>query len=148
MYVRAVAAAVTVTAAIVSAAVRRPAPEQAASADAFVNTISVQTHIGYPGIYQTKWDEVRFRLLDLGVRHIRERMYENATVVQRTRDLAANGVRLTAGCWPKDSDYTHAAHCLTQADAYGVETIEAFDGWNEVDGQPVTLWPTKYRQWQ
>jgi hypothetical protein len=79
-----------------------PAPTTgvlALAADSFVGSFSVQTHLGYSGgVYDTKWASViRPRLLELGIRHVRERMGTNATVVARFQDLAANGVKLTAG---------------------------------------------------
>jgi hypothetical protein len=123
--------------------------EPAALADDFINTMSVQTHLGYTGgVYDTKWSTViRPRLLELGIRHIRERMFTTSVVIQRTRDLAANGITLTAGCWPKNGVMTDASHCLAMAAAYGPETIDAFDGWNEVDNTG-TGWATNWAKWQ
>jgi hypothetical protein len=123
--------------------------EPAALADDFINTMSVQTHLGYTGgVYDTKWSTViRPRLLELGIRHIRERMFTTSVVIQRTRDLAANGVTLTAGCWPKNGVMTDASHCIAMANAYGTETIDAFDGWNEVDNTG-TGWATNWAKWQ
>jgi hypothetical protein len=123
--------------------------EPAALADDFINTMSVQTHLGYTGgVYDTKWSSViRPRLLELGIRHIRERMFTTAVVIQRTRDLAANGITLTAGCWPKNGVMTDASHCIAMANAYGTQTIDAFDGWNEVDNTG-TGWATNWAKWQ
>lgn len=122
----------------------------ALAADSFVGSMSVQTHLGYlGGVYDQQWPTVKARLLELGIRHIRERMVNNATVVNRTRDLAANGIRLTAGCWPENGVYTDAGHCLTMATAYGPGVIDAFDGWNEVDGGKVgTNWAPAWVAWQ
>ena len=123
--------------------------EPAALADDFVNTMSVQTHLGYTGgVYDTKWSTIiRPRLLELGIRHIRERMVTSSVVVQRTRDLGANGIALTAGCWPKNGVMTDASHCIAMANAYGTQTIDAFDGWNEVDNTG-TGWATNWAKWQ
>jgi hypothetical protein len=123
--------------------------EPAVLADDFVNTMSVQTHLGYTGgVYDTKWSTIiRPRLLELGVRHIRERMVTSSVVVQRTRDLAANGIALTAGCWPKNGVMTDASHCIAMANAYGTQTIDAFDGWNEVDNTG-TGWATNWVKWE
>jgi hypothetical protein len=123
--------------------------EPAALADDFINTMSVQTHLGYTGgVYDTKWSTViRPRLLELGIRHIRERMFTTSVVIQRTRDLAANGITLTAGCWPKNGVMTDASHCIAMANAYGTQAIDAFDGWNEVDNTG-TGWATNWTKWQ
>jgi hypothetical protein len=123
--------------------------EPAALADAFINTMSVQTHLGYTGgVYDTKWSTIiRPRLLELGIRHIRERMFTTSMVIQRTQDLAANGITLTAGCWPKNGVMTDASHCIAMANAYGTQTIDAFDGWNEVDNTG-TGWATNWVKWQ
>lgn len=123
----------------------------AVAADSFVRSLSVQTHLGYTGgVYDTQWPMVRARLLELGVRHIRERVFNSTTVVSRTKDLAANGITLTAGCWPRQVngafDLTSAAHCLTWANLYGPAAIDAFDGWNEVENQPG--WPGNWYAWQ
>jgi hypothetical protein len=125
--------------------------EQARMADSVVASMSVQTHIGYGGsVYDTKWASViRPRLLELGVRHIRERMFSDATTIARTQDLAANGIKLTAGCWPQGTAYDDASNCITQANGYGSATIDAFDGWNEVNGQGLgSTWTDKWIRWQ
>jgi hypothetical protein len=123
--------------------------EPAALADAFINTMSVQTHLGYTGgVYDSKWSTIiRPRLLELGIRHIRERMFTSSVVIQRTQDLAANGITLTAGCWPKNGVMTDASHCIAMANAYGTRTIDAFDGWNEVDNTG-TGWATNWAKWE
>lgn len=125
-----------------------PVTSAQSSADSFVSSASVQTHLGYSGgVYDTQWSTViRPRLLELGVRHIRERMGTNATVIARTKDLAANGIKLTAGCWA-DGDYTDASQCVAKANAYGPETIDAFDGQNEME-QLGTGWEVKFTNWQ
>jgi hypothetical protein len=125
----------------------RPAP-----ADSFVGIFSVQTHLlSTGGVYGTGWETIiRPRLLELGVRHIRERMNgASATVVGRWRDLAANGITLTAGCWPQGTNYSDARHCVTTANQIGPAAIDAFDGWNEVDGGKVgAAWPAAWVAWQ
>src|SRR4030095_9591155 len=79
---------------------------QASAADKFVNSMAVGTKIGYnTGIYYTAWSSIiRPRLLELGIRHIRERMYKSSTAVARVKDLNANGgITLMGGCWPENS---------------------------------------------
>jgi hypothetical protein len=135
--------------AMAMSALASAAGQSSSMADAFVETISVQTHLGYNNVYQSGWGGiVRPRLLDLGVRHIRERMGTNSTVNSRFKDLASNGIKLTAGCWPVNGNYTNASNCISQANALGPSVIDALDGWNEVDGRAGTNWPTAWVQWQ
>jgi hypothetical protein len=74
-------------------------------------------------------------------------MGTNATVIARFQDLAANGVKLTAGCWAENGDYSNAAQCLAKANALGPAVIDAFDGQNEME-QLGTGWQTKFAAWQ
>jgi hypothetical protein len=128
-----------------------PTGTQASMADALVETMSVQLHLNYTGsIYQTGWtDIVRPALLDLGIRYVRERMGTDPTIVDRFKDLAANGIRMTAGCWPEGTNYTDASHIITRANAHGTAVVSAFDGWNEVDGQSTSgSWSAAWVAWQ
>jgi hypothetical protein len=125
-----------------------PSGELAVHADRFVDAISVQTHLGHQSIYSTSWSTiVRPRLLELGIRHVRERMFDSETVQSRMKELAANGIKLTAGCWPIGTNYSNASHCVARANAYGANTIDAFDGWNEVDNKG-SNWPAAWTAWQ
>ena len=121
--------------------------EQAAQSDSFVSTISVQTHLTYPS-YQNWTGIVRPRLLELGVHHVREKMPTDATAVSRLQDLAANGVRLTGGCWPVGTNYANASHCIAAANGLGTGVVDAFDGWNEVEGKVATDWPSAWVAWE
>ena len=122
---------------------------QAAQADSFVGSISVQLHLGQGGIYDQFTTIVKPRLLELGVRHIRERMFNDAGTQAQQQDLAANGIKMTAGCWPISNNTSNASHCLSYANAYGTGVIDAFDGWNEVDGQGgLSDWKTSWVNWQ
>ncbi len=126
----------------------QPQPDtgvQAVPADSFVGSMSVQTHLTYAS-YSGAWATVKARLLELGIRHVREQMFDNATAQSRMRELAAAGIRLTAGCWPVNGNTSSAAHCITRANAYGTGTIDAFDGWNEVDNK--AGWPGNWYAWQ
>lgn len=120
--------------------------EQAFSADDFVGSISVQTHLDYPS-YSNWSGIVKPRLLELGVRHIRQKMV--TAEASKFQDLASHGIKLTAGCWPSGSNYSDASHCISDANAIGQNVIDAFDGWNEVDGGKVgTSWPGPWVQWE
>jgi hypothetical protein len=122
--------------------------EQAVWADSFVNSISVQTHLRYTNIYSSGWSSIiKPRLLELGVRHIRDGSIASSSVISRYRDLAANGIKLTAGCMPVGTNWSNVSHCLTQFNAIGPTVIEAVEGANEVDTKGGD-WITKWTQWQ
>jgi hypothetical protein len=125
-----------------------PVGVQAAWSDDFVNSFSVQLHLGQGGIYDQFTTIVKPRLLELGVRHIRERMFNDAGTQAQQQDLAANGIQMTAGCWPINGNTADASHCLAYANAYGTGVIDALDGWNEVDGQGLADWKTSWVAWQ
>jgi hypothetical protein len=130
------------------AAVQDTIGVQAAAADALVRTLSVQLHLGQGGIYDQFASIVKPRVLELGVRHVRERMFDQTDTQAQQQELAAAGIKLTAGCWPEGTDYADASHCIAMANAYGTGTIDAFDGWNEVNGKPIADWESAWVQWQ
>lgn len=69
------------------------APVGAQMSDAFVESAGICTHLSYTDKpYYTQWPTVRQRLLDLGVRHIRDGE-ATADFVSKIKDLANNGVR-------------------------------------------------------
>jgi hypothetical protein len=60
----------------------------------FVNSIGVNTHFGYRDSQYHLYDEVlKPRLLELGVKHIRDGTY-NADVVEKYKDVGTYGVKL------------------------------------------------------
>ncbi len=72
--------------------------EDAQSASAFTDSVGVNTHLGYDeSPYARNWPMVRDRLVELGVRHIRDASHRDGTrlgdVVPRYKELAALGVR-------------------------------------------------------
>ncbi len=74
------------------------APTSARSAGAFTESVGVNTHLGYDGtVYDRGWPVVRDRLVELGVRHVRDSSYREGTklddVVPRFNELAGLGVR-------------------------------------------------------
>jgi hypothetical protein len=123
---------------------------QAGSADGLVETVSIQMKLDGNDTYLSKWSTVtRPRLLELGVRHIRGRLNSTPGTISKYQDLAANGIKLTAGCWPQNDNYSDASHCIAQANAIGPAVIDAFDGWNEVDGGKAgNDWPLDWVKWE
>jgi len=72
-------------------------PTSARSAGSFTESVGVNTHLGYNDtVYWRNWPMVRDRLVELGVRHVRDTSYREGTkldVVQRYNELADLGVR-------------------------------------------------------
>ena len=73
------------------------APQPARSADSFVDSIGVNTHTYYSDtVYYSRFEDVKKRLAELGVRHIRENLVpERLDQYQRLNQLAAMGIRST-----------------------------------------------------
>lgn len=72
--------------------------QDALSASAFIDSVGVNTHLGYNNqVYGTAWPMVRDRLVELGVRHVRDASYRDGTrltdVVPHMRQLASLGIR-------------------------------------------------------
>jgi hypothetical protein len=73
------------------------AAETASSADSFVESIGVNTHTLYSDTpYGSRFDEVKQRLTELGVRHIREDLAaERPDQYERLNALSAAGIKAT-----------------------------------------------------
>ena len=72
--------------------------EDAQSAAAFVDSVGVNTHLGYDDQpYGKAWPMIYDRLVELGVKHIRDRTYRDGTrladVAPRMRQLQTRGIR-------------------------------------------------------
>ena len=72
--------------------------EDARSASAFIDSVGVNTHLGYDNQpYGRAWPMIRDRLIELGIRHIRDASHPDLTrlkdVVPRMRELASLGIR-------------------------------------------------------
>jgi hypothetical protein len=106
---------------------------QAQSANAFVDSIGVNTHVNYTdtayGQYETL---LKPSLTYLGVRHIRDGIDDdgpNSLVLKRYRDLHSNGIQLTAAVpYETKSMPDLIAMIKTQHDV-----LEAVEGPNETD---------------
>ena len=78
-------------------AVSGPAPVPAQPADAVVESIGVNTHLGYTDTPYDDFPLVRQRLQELGIRYIRDGVsQERPDVYARMRELAAAGIHLDA----------------------------------------------------
>ena len=117
---------------------------QAKSAAAFIDTIGVNTHLHYQRtVYDLGYqDIIKPKLLELGVRHVRDRAYtypqanRNTFYYQRLRELAEAGIRFNLlTSLDIDSKQLEATDYSKLADVVACTNgaIESFEGINEPD---------------
>ena len=118
----------------------------ARAADAFVDSVGVNTHLHYTNtVYSRFSDLIKPKLLALGVRHIRDGAYTyrgvsgNSFYYARLRELAAKGVRFDLLTSIKTS-YSEETDFSLLDDVYSWTNgaVEAFEGVNEPDVQSGT----------
>lgn len=129
----------------------------AKSADAFVQSIGINTHISYfRTTYGTGWSTIiRPRLLALGVRHVRDQGTVTSsdgwmsTVYGRMRELSDSGVKFNLILRLADgsADYASTAH-LSRLLSYTGNAVESFEGLNEHDASGHANWVTELRTFQ
>ena len=112
--------------------------EHARPADAFVDFLGVNTHLGYRdtayGDYQ---GVIKPRLLELGVRHIRDGTF-NDEVLLKYLDLGSHGIRVLL--------VADSKHAVERAKKLG-SMLFALEAVNEPDG-PKGDWVPRSRQEQ
>src|ERR1700680_3054684 len=116
---------------------RRPAPspnpgraEAARAADAFVDFVGVNVHLGYYGtLYGDNFSAVASLLTGLGIRHVRDGISPGQTsLCSNFSRLAASGIHgdFIVGSWMSPSDVTAWDSCTAR-------TADAYEGLNEWD---------------
>lgn len=98
--------------------------EPASSADAFVDSIGVQTHINYNDTPYGNWPQVLSALKRLGVRHIRDGLPNDSTYLRNHHDLANAKIGCTCG-FSVDSKLTTQRIVEYTRLAQDVEALEA-----------------------
>ena len=105
-----------------------PTQEKARTADAFVDTIGVNIHLGYHDTVYNKYDEIlKPRLVELGIRHVRDGLSANRKdVLKKLTDLADSGI--------------HSDLLLAAGEAVAIckeipNSVESVEGENEPDGR-------------
>lgn len=69
------------------------APVNAKSADSFVDSIGVNTHFTYGGTPYERFDEMKAKLQDVGIRHIRDGGYNDPDFFNKLKDLGSVGIK-------------------------------------------------------
>ncbi len=109
-------------------------PEQARSADSFVNSIGIATHLRYVDTAYGNYDTlIKPKLQELGVRHIRDGG-KNSIFYDRLNDLAALGIKSTLVMDVRDG--ITPDNVVTEAIQPVLSSIEAVEGPNEWDVNP------------
>ncbi len=69
-------------------------PEQARSADAFVESLGINTHLAYTKTAYGNYDKIiKPRLQELGIRHIRDGGYTRSSFLAKLQELGSLGIK-------------------------------------------------------
>ncbi len=122
---------------------------EAKTADAFIDTIGVNTHLHYQDtVYYKRYEDlIKPKLLELGVRHVRDGAYtyrearRNTFFYKRLRELGAAGIDFTLLTsietpYNDATDYSKLDDVVSWTDG----AVTAFEGVNEPDLQGIKGW--------
>ncbi len=114
---------------------RRAAATRPADARAFVDTIGVNTHLFYVDTSYGNYEMVKRRLLELGIRHIRDGFDPAHTqrFFDRVNDLAAAGIKSTLIACRVEAAGAPWTTYVTDAKSRVRSSLDALEGVNEPD---------------
>lgn len=118
-------------------------------ADSFVETVGVNTHLGYDNTVYDDFAMVRQRLGELGIRYIREGVSLNRSdVYTRVRTLAGDGIRLNVIATDplQRWQYGTIEQQLDMIETQLLPALVAIEGPNEYDIQGDPDWVTVIRE--
>lgn len=124
------------------------APEKARSADDFVDSIGVNTHLYYESsVYHQKYDAIiKPKLVQLGVRHIRDGATRNLNgYMDRLRELETLGIRSTLICDPRSVSPSAVVSLIKEL---GTDVVETVQGPNEYNLSGDGNWVSNLRNYQ
>jgi hypothetical protein len=142
------AAMLAVTALAISPA--SAATVTAKSADSFVESIGVNVHLGYAGTpYTEHFATTEQRLEELGVRHVRDELYPNATAqYQAIHELATHGIKSTLILGDPTEPPAALGEMLGTLKTTLAGSVDAVEGPNEYSTRGGTGWEAKLRAYQ
>lgn len=125
------------------------APEKARSADEFVDSIGVNTHLQYDDsvYYKNYNDLIKPKLLGLGVRHIRDACSRNMNgFMDRVKELnTLGGIRTLMVCDPRDIKPQATVSLIKEL---GTNVVEAVQATNEFNLSGGGNWVNDLRDYQ
>ena len=116
-------------------------PVKANSSNAFVDSICVNTHLSYGDTAYSNYSGVKQKLVDLGVRHIRD-SGSSADVIAKMKELANLGITTTYILNPNIGVAPNSSYWVTSPSYYindfvknkvGTNVIDAVEILNEID---------------
>jgi hypothetical protein len=121
---------------VMTSAIAETIREGAKSADTFIDSIGIATHLRYGDTSYGRFEDVvEPRLRELGLRHIRDGG-SNADMYAKMRRLATFGIKSTLVLDPRDGiTPQNAVEQIKQA----LPGVEAVEGPNEWDANPSTM---------
>ena len=128
-------------------------PETAQSAYDFVNSIGVNTHLNYFDRTYGNFQLVERELKSVGIRHVRDGVHllnadYNKAVYSRWSQLGSIGVRFDAVLDPRSALGTLTGDKLNHVERLAGDTIESFEGPNELDISNIPNWASVDRDYQ
>jgi hypothetical protein len=128
-------------------------PETAKSAYRFVNSIGVNTHLNYFDRTYGNFPLVERELGSIGILHVRDGIHlqnadYNNILYGRWGSLGKIGVRFDAVLDPRSNLGPLTASLLNQVDVLAAQTIESFEGPNELDVSNISSWAAVDRTYQ
>ena len=127
------------------------APTLSRPADSFVGSIGINTHLYYSDTpYGEKFELVKKRLAELGVRHVRENLAPNyrPDQYQHLRELAAMGIKADLILGDPTNGTSKLDEMLAIVKSQLSGALDAVEGPNEFDARGITNWQTMLLQYQ
>jgi hypothetical protein len=140
---------------VVALAAAVPASAEAAAveakpAGAFVDSIGVNTHTSYKyTVYYSHFDEIKSRLAELGVGHIRENLeLERPDQYEGLNELAGIGVKSTLILGDPTKGLSKLEEMVSTVKTNLGGAVDAVEGPNEFDTRGGPNWATELREYQ
>jgi hypothetical protein len=132
---------------------RAPVFEKARRSYDFVNSVGVNTHLNYFDCLYGNFPLVERELESVGIRHLRDGVHlqnpdYNRSVYGRWIELGKSGARFDAVVDPRSSLPPLTPPLLAEVDALAGQTIESFEGPNELDISKMDNWAVVDRSFQ